>query len=188
MSLVVDASVALKWFLSEEPLANQALAVVQDGAALIAPDFLIAEVCNAAWRSARLGRISQVQVVEIATSLPRAFDAFFSGAGLAPRAVAIAGQLDHPVYDCLYLALAEAEQARFVTAASTSYAPPRGSRGRSVWRNTRQPIVPEVFQTTEGPAPERWRAIGSHRERSITIARASSRGAISARARTRRDL
>jgi len=116
VSLVVDASVALKWFLCEEPLSNQALAVVQDGAALIAPDFLIAEVCNAAWRSARLGRISQVQVVEIATSLPRAFDAFFSAAALAPRAVAIAGQLDHPVYDCLYLALAEAEQARFVTA------------------------------------------------------------------------
>jgi predicted nucleic acid-binding protein len=35
---------------------------------------------------------------------------------LAPRAVAIAGQLDHPVYDYLYLALAEAEQADLVTA------------------------------------------------------------------------
>ena len=30
--------------------------------------------------------------------------------------MAIAGQLDHPVYECLYLALAEAEQADFVTA------------------------------------------------------------------------
>ena len=115
MSLVVDASVALKWFLSEEPHAGQALAIVQDGASLIAPDFLIAEVCNAAWRSARLGRISQAQVDEIAAILPRFFDALVSAAGLAPRAVAIAGQLDHPVYDCLYLALAEAEQVCLVT-------------------------------------------------------------------------
>ena len=30
--------------------------------------------------------------------------------------MAIAGQLDHPVYDCLYLALAEAEQTKLVTA------------------------------------------------------------------------
>jgi hypothetical protein len=46
VSLVVDASVALKWFLSEELHASQALAVVQGGATLIAPDFLIAGVCN----------------------------------------------------------------------------------------------------------------------------------------------
>jgi predicted nucleic acid-binding protein len=83
---------------------------------LIAPDFLIAEVCNAAWRAARLGRITQVQVDEIAASLPRFFDALVSATGLAPRAVATAGQLDHPVYDCFYLALAEKEQSNFVTA------------------------------------------------------------------------
>ena len=60
MSLVVDASVAFKWFLSEEPHASRALTVLEAGTPLIAPDFLIAEVCNAAWRSARLGRISQL--------------------------------------------------------------------------------------------------------------------------------
>ena len=116
MSLVVDASVALKWFLAEEPLADRALAILRDGPPLIAPDFLIAEVCNAAWRSARLGRISQAQVGEIAAGLPRFFDALVTAAELAARAVAIAGQLDHPVYDCFYLALAEKEQANFVTA------------------------------------------------------------------------
>jgi predicted nucleic acid-binding protein len=116
VSLVVDASVAFKWFLSGEPHGSQALAVVEAGAPLIAPDFLIAEVCNAAWRSARLGRISQLQVDEIATSLPRFFETLVSAAGLARRAVAIAGQLDHPVYDCLYLALAEQEGANLITA------------------------------------------------------------------------
>ena len=39
MSLVVDASVALKWFLLEEPHASQALAVLQAEAPLIAPIF-----------------------------------------------------------------------------------------------------------------------------------------------------
>jgi predicted nucleic acid-binding protein len=44
VSLVVDASVALKWFLSDEPHADRALAVVQDGIPLIAPDLVIIEV------------------------------------------------------------------------------------------------------------------------------------------------
>jgi len=73
-------------------------------------------VCNAAWRSARLGRISRAQMEEIAANLSRFFDGLVSSTGLAPRAVVIAGQLDHPVYDCLYLALAEAEQTKLVTA------------------------------------------------------------------------
>jgi hypothetical protein len=90
------------------PNASRAPAILQDGVTLIAPDFLIAEVCNAAWRSARLGRVSLAQLGEIAANLPRFFDALVSATVLAPRAVAIAGRLDHPVYDCLYLALAEA--------------------------------------------------------------------------------
>jgi predicted nucleic acid-binding protein len=116
MTFVVDASVALKWFLPDEPLAAEALAIVQDGSALIAPDILIAEVCNGAWRSARLGRIGQDQVDEIAAILPRFFETLIGAAALASRAVAIAGSLDHPVYDCLYVSLAEARQAAFVTA------------------------------------------------------------------------
>jgi len=55
-------------------------------------------------------------VGEIAANLPRFFDALVSAHRLAPRAIAIAGQLDHLVYDCLYLALAETEQASLVTA------------------------------------------------------------------------
>jgi predicted nucleic acid-binding protein len=130
VSLVVDASVALKWYLLEEPDAERALAVVQDAAHLIAPDLVIAEVCNAAWRSARLGRISHAQMDEIASSLPGFFDGLVSAATLAPRAVAIASQLDHPVYDCLYVALAEAEQAALVTADAQLFdkcAPHHGS-------------------------------------------------------------
>jgi predicted nucleic acid-binding protein len=38
------------------------------------------------------------------------------GAGYARRALEVAGRLDHPVYDCLYLALAEAHGAGLATA------------------------------------------------------------------------
>jgi predicted nucleic acid-binding protein len=116
MSIVVDASVALKWFLAGEPHGAEAVAIARAETQLIAPDMLIAEVCNAAWRSVRLGRISGDQLDEIADVLPRMFDALVGAANLAPRAVAIASQLDHPVYDCLYVALAEERDATLVTA------------------------------------------------------------------------
>jgi predicted nucleic acid-binding protein len=116
VTLVVDASIALKWFLPYEPLADRAVSIVRDGTPLIAPDILVAEVCNAAWRLARLGRFKQDQVAEIAAILPRFFDALVGAADLAPRAVAIARELDHPVYDCLYVTLAEERRARLVTA------------------------------------------------------------------------
>ena len=131
MTLIIDASVALKWFLTNEPEADQALAIIGSGTRLIAPEFLIAEVCNAAWKSARLGRITQTQANEIAISLPGFFDTLVHASTLAERAVVIAGQLDHPVYDALYLALAEREQAMLVTADSRL----RGKVRGTVWES-----------------------------------------------------
>ena len=97
MNLIVDASVALKWFLVGEPKAQQALAIIEGENTLVAPDLLIAEVCNAAWRSTRLGRLSLAQVAEIAVSLPHLFDTLPPG-GNRPNgtdALGIGSGLDH---------------------------------------------------------------------------------------------
>jgi predicted nucleic acid-binding protein len=116
VTLVVDASVALKWFLSDEPYAAQAMVILRNETALIAPDLVVAEVCNGAWRSMRLGRIGREQLSEIAGVVADCFGSLVGAATLAPRAAVIAGELDHPVYDCLYVALAEARQVGLVTA------------------------------------------------------------------------
>lgn len=115
MTCVIDASVALTWFLADEPHGAEALSLVQSGESLFAPDLLIAEVCNAAWRLLRVGRMRPGQFDGIPPLLPRYFDELVAIATLAPRAAAIAVQLDHPVYDCFYLALAEARQVPLVT-------------------------------------------------------------------------
>lgn len=116
MTAVIDASVAVKWFFVSEPHAAEAYALLREEAEPIAPDIVIAEACNAAWKSLRLGRIRPDKLAEIAVTLPRYFAELADAAALAPRAVAIAAQLDHPVYDCLYLALSEARDALLVTA------------------------------------------------------------------------
>lgn len=127
MSVVVDASVAFKWFVPDEQLAREAGAVLTSDPVLLAPDFLVAEVCNIAWRSVRLGRIPPRQADSIAAVVAGFFSSLTATSLLAPRAIAIARELDHPVYDCLYLALAEAHQTTLVTADTRFLAKLSGS-------------------------------------------------------------
>ncbi len=116
MTLIVDASVALKWFLRDEPQWREATALLRGAEPLIAPELIIADVCNAAWRGVRANRIQAVQAEGIARSLADLFTSLVPLPGLAERAIVIAGQLDHAVYDCFYLALSEVRDIPFVTA------------------------------------------------------------------------
>lgn len=115
MTFVVDASVALKWFVSEEG-STQAATLLAGLDALIAPDLIVAEVVNAAWRAVRAGGMSDVQHDRVAARLGAAFDELVPLGSLAPRAAVVSRSLDHPAYDCFYLALAETRAARLVTA------------------------------------------------------------------------
>jgi predicted nucleic acid-binding protein len=115
MSCVIDASVALKWFV-EEADSLTARGLVASGELLIAPDLVVAEACNAAWRLARRGEILPGQAGIIAADLPGAFAELVPLSQLSVAATAIAQALDHPVYDCFYLALAVARDTVVVTA------------------------------------------------------------------------
>jgi predicted nucleic acid-binding protein len=50
MILVVDASVACKWFVEEDG-SQAAEALLDSGSTLLAPDLLVPEVCNVAGSS-----------------------------------------------------------------------------------------------------------------------------------------
>ena len=115
MTVVVDASVALKCFVKEEntPLA---VALLAAGERAVAPTLIIAELCNAAWRLWHRGEIARAQVSVVAGRAPSLFDALVSEIDLAKRASEISLNLEHPAYDCFYLALAEREEATLVTA------------------------------------------------------------------------
>lgn len=115
MTIVVDASVALKWFAAEVD-SSQAHALVRDET-LIAPDLVIAETLNAAWKAVRRGLMKEEQA-DFVDSLVGAFDELVPSAQLGRRALEIGLALDHPVYDGFYIALAERERIQLVTADS----------------------------------------------------------------------
>lgn len=114
MTLVVDASVAVRWTL-DTPLSDRAEQVLRSGEPLIAPDFVIVETANVLFLEAR-DRSERVQrALDGVELLPRWFAELTPSVGLRSRALALAFELRHSAYDCFYLALAATRNATLVT-------------------------------------------------------------------------
>lgn len=113
MRLVIDASVALKWVLNE-PDKDAADALMRDD--LFAPDLLRIEAANALWAIQRRGGMTADEVQNRLALLVASPVRFSSYPDDVDEALSIACRLKHPVYDCVYLALAIRERATMVTA------------------------------------------------------------------------
>lgn len=118
--VVVDASVAVRWYVDLPPCPD-ARSLLTSGDALVAPDLVVAEVANTAWKLERAGHIEASHAAALVDALPGAFGGLIPCAALAARALVIARELGHAVYDCLYIALAEREEAEFATADAKLY-------------------------------------------------------------------
>lgn len=115
MILVVDASVAIKWFI-RETLHSEALRLLDAPERLHSVDLLAAEVTNIGWKKALRGEIGQAQARAIAKAIHRGTPLLYPTGPFAERALEFAFTLRHPVYDCLYLACAEALGGVLITA------------------------------------------------------------------------
>lgn len=113
---VVDASVAVKWLVAEA-FSDHAARLLDDRLTLIAPELLFVEATNALWAMCRRGDITKADFAEAVGVLKTAPVAVpVSMRQLAASAARLATDLDHPAYDCFYLALAVHEQYPVVTA------------------------------------------------------------------------
>lgn len=116
MTVIVDASVALKWVLEED--GSDAARQVAATELMAAPDLLFIECANALRTKARFGHVDAA----LSTSALSALE------GMPVRAVpirphvaaahALALELNRSAYDALYLAVALAERSTLVTADS----------------------------------------------------------------------
>ena len=115
MTLVIDASVAVKWFVPERDrvFADRLIDGRDD---LIAPDVLLVEAANAFWRVCRRGEMSAKQTTAALSDLANGVLSLHPSRPLVAAALSLAHKLAHPVHDCLYVALAEREEAGLVTA------------------------------------------------------------------------
>ena len=112
---MVDASVAIKWFVTEE-LSREARALERFSNFLAAPDVLAVELANIAWKKARLKQIEPQHAALIAAPEALSQIELLPGGPLTAAAFAFAAELDHPVHDCLYLACAAHLGGALITA------------------------------------------------------------------------
>lgn len=120
MKYVVDASLLVKWYIPEQ-LSEQAqeimLSAIKGEASLLAPDLILSEVGNVLWKKGRRGELTPEEIREIADAVIQlSLVTMVSSNVLLPGALEIALTNDRTVYDSLYMALAVAEEAVFVTA------------------------------------------------------------------------
>lgn len=119
MKYVLDASVGLKWVLPEDG-SDKALALGLDYRngvhELIAPDTFPPEVAHALTRAERRGILTPQEGAAHFTALPKGLPQIHASLSLLPRAYELSSQARLGVFDCLYVAFAEREQSRVVTA------------------------------------------------------------------------
>lgn len=111
--LIIDASVAIKWVI-EEPGTAEALALRKYR--LSAPELLVSECANVLWKKVRRNELSGPEALIAARLLERADIDLVPMRNLLEPATKLAIALNHPAYDCIYVALAEATNTMFITA------------------------------------------------------------------------
>lgn len=117
--LVVDASVAVKWFLNEQD-SSQALGLFHQSYKLVAPELIRIEVLAAIAKRVRMGQLAIDDAAEQmerwrSTLLKRAVF-IVDGNQQYQEEAALSLQERHNFYDCVYLVLAKKLRVPLVTA------------------------------------------------------------------------
>ncbi len=112
MKKLVDTSVAIKWAVEEE---GSEAAFVLYGPDVAILDVLLPELANTLWKKARRGEIAKEQALAAYAQIMADFK-IISTRGLEQRALELSLSLDHPSYDCFFLAAAEAAETILITA------------------------------------------------------------------------
>ncbi len=114
MTLVVDASAAIKWVVKEE--GHSEVLRRSAGQRLAAPDFVLVEAASILWKKVRLSQLDKQQAHDGYAFIRDAYEVLSPTPALNASAFEMSLRLDHPIYDCLYLVCAAEEQAEILTS------------------------------------------------------------------------
>jgi predicted nucleic acid-binding protein len=118
-NVVIDSSVAVKWFVAEpySAEARRILGEYQTGMLnFLAPDLIYAEVGNIVWKKHRFQGLAAADARAIIQAFLGLRFSLTPTADLLADAYPLAVTHQRSVYDAMYLALSVREGCRFVTA------------------------------------------------------------------------
>jgi predicted nucleic acid-binding protein len=117
---VVDASVAARWYFPE-PLAERADALLEQRSEILAPDILLVEIAQLAWKRVRSGEIGEPTADRIVAELRKVPFELKPTAELVTAALPLALHHGFTLTDAFYLALAVQSGCPLVTADRKLY-------------------------------------------------------------------
>lgn len=112
--VVVDASIAVLWF-AKEAGSERAATLLEADTVLLAPDLMPIEAANALWKKSARNEIEASLVEQSLVNLLALDLTLVSSRDLLIESYRLAAASRHPVYDCLYLALARERDALLAT-------------------------------------------------------------------------
>ena len=137
MVIVVDASLAVKWYLAEAN-SNEARAAFERHAGnIVAPDIILTEVIGSMVRRANMNKMERAgSEASIAKFIALISEGFVAVLQMSPtqmgHAASLAIDLGHPLKDCIYLALAMELDCDLITCDARF-----AEKAKGVWARVR---------------------------------------------------
>jgi len=113
--LVIDASVAIKWFIPEVH-SDAARRLLDAPGPYVAPDLLFAETANVIWKKVRRGELTEGDGRRLVKDICGLAIEAVPCRALAVDAHALASATGRTVYDAMYMALAVRLNTKLMTA------------------------------------------------------------------------
>ncbi|MGD0886789.1 MAG: type II toxin-antitoxin system VapC family toxin [Thermodesulfovibrionales bacterium] len=124
---VVDASIAIQWYLPED-YSEYAERLLSPEIELLIPDLLFSELANIVWKQVIRHDYARQKASTILETLEAVPFQIWSAKSLMSHAFAIACLTKRTFYDSLYVALAENTACKMVTADRKLFNSLEGSR------------------------------------------------------------
>jgi len=112
--MIIDASVTTAWYVNH-PLSHSA-SKYQQSAFILLPAICVVETANAIWTYVRIGGAELTDLLGAVQSLIQSADEIVDDYTLLESACRLAAANNHPIYDCIYLALARERNMPLATA------------------------------------------------------------------------
>jgi len=115
--IILDSSAALRCSLPQIDRAeSDAFRSVVRENECVSPVLFLSEISNAVWKEVRFRELKKALAVEIISSISKMTTLHFEDDLLISTAFEIALDSEHPVYDCIYIAMGRHYNAPILTA------------------------------------------------------------------------